>query len=83
LHDDSFAIIKDWVSFMEAAWKHAGGDEEEDGDAYLLIRRPYSDRPVQGTNDEYVDGSYRDVPAPPWSRRYEPQFQSRLTRLGH
>lgn len=83
LHDDSFAIIKDWVSFMEAAWKHAGGDEEGDGDAYLLIRRPYSDRPVQGTNDEFVDGSYRDVPAPPWSRRHEPQFQSRLARLGH
>jgi len=86
---ETFIIYPSWIAYLETCWTDRA---EPFVNPYSGKIRPvnrddtvYPDIPLDDLVEEmgkegyeYLDRSYRDVPAPPWTRRGEAKFQGRL-----
>ena len=78
-----------WIAYLEACWKKCAEPcvNPYSGKTYP-IKRSDGVHPDISLTDlveemrkegyDYMDRSYRDMPAPPWTRRKEAKFQGRL-----
>lgn len=74
LDDNDVCFHRDWITYQTFAWNTF---ESSRGSHGTVIR--HDDLPVSRTNDVFNNGSHHDVPAPPWTRRHEPQYLQRLS----
>ena len=86
---ETFIIYPSWIAYIETCWTDRA---EPFVDPYSRETYPIDrhntlcpdislDDIVEDMSKEgyeYLDRSYRDVPAPPWTRRGETKFQGRL-----
>jgi len=86
---ETCAVYPSWIAYLERCWRQRSEPfvDPNTGKIYPVKRfdgmRP--DIPLVDLVEEmgkegyeYLDRSYRDVPAPPWTRRKEAKFQGRL-----
>ena len=85
---ETFDVFPSWIGFLERSWSFCAEPyafpwttrstvREFDG---IHLDLPLDDL-VKEMGEEgygYFDRSYRDIPAPPWTRRREAIFQQRL-----
>ena len=86
---DTFVIYTSWIAYLETCWNRCAEPvvNPHTGET-LPVKRSDGIHPDIPLDDlveemskegyEYLDRSYRDVPAPPWTRRGEAKFQGRL-----
>jgi len=86
---DTCTVYSSWVSYLEACWSNCAEPYVDPYSRKIYpVKRFDGMRPDFPLVDlveemgkegyEYLDRSYRDVPAPPWVRRKEAKFQGRL-----
>ncbi|KAJ3513392.1 hypothetical protein NLJ89_g2978 [Agrocybe chaxingu] len=78
--NDDGMLYDDWAAVRREWWNRWGGSTHSPflGDYGPSTVGPDHVLPVKPTNDNFLNNSRHDVPAPPWNRRQEPQFQQRL-----
>ncbi|CAA7257477.1 unnamed protein product [Cyclocybe aegerita] len=68
-----FNVFHDWIEYLHRMWRDLGICRPFGRVSRDVL--PHDDAPVclEG-NDDFADRTHCDIPAPPWTRRREPQF---------